>query len=805
MFSSDASVPERSPRRNINTNIDMIANLHNTTSTHNNHELSDYKAFTSLTGSPFNSYQISSQVISPSTPSKVSSSVSPSISPSTKVHGIWIESPSDSKFDPETPTRKPKKKLEFKFDSLTPRKLFQDFSPRKLNKLRDSPKKTLHNKTDSPKKTFNQVDSTKTVNSKSDSIPKKVSNSFHSPGIHTPSQGPPVTAYHNQENHQLTCFICLELLHSVLTDELIIELKCGSLTHEQCIIQVLYTDALMSTKTMCFCPKSCKTPLVPKKEICLKKIHENPFVTHDDHYRPMSNKNILNLSNTLKKGVETNDKTVPKLDILLPDIVLESSPQLNEKGLQDSSDRISTSLYHMNDGDESLKLDNSKTLGSAFLPQETSPSFNKDDYSDKNNFFLKQSSKPSAFTKRLMSLESKEIFDRPILSPFSTMSKSFDDLQTPTKLSTKPLPNLPLRSPQIDDLWLSPESVSSYNFKNIGNHRHSKSLTEIHDSIYSQTQNIPSRSSSIVSPILAETKKVFANRCSSIMSTFTMEENTHSNQASILQNRFSISTVDSTTPQISSYKNHTIDTVKNQFIRYLMESFSKLTYTQLIRFGSIRLIDKLSISMDSIKWQELVVALFDNYLVVFADSPLLINMKNVSVNLPVQSVVNLVSNNTEIWLTSVMIKVIEKWVVAISDLSFDFPVELTSSTIEIKIELDSKKRQLPISPTSSESTPTTVNGMSLAGSYTSIRDGLKLSQNSGKLTSTDLYGLKMNTPKLDKQLLRGRLSLRNSMASSSNFDSDVDSDQEEIQNLLLKRVGSGWNDLIQNIDDLITT
>lgn len=496
-------------------------------------------------------------------------------------------------------------------------------------------------------------------------------------------RGPKVLPYYHNKNQKRNqanskCFICQEYLHSKLIDEELVELKCGTYTHEQCILQVIYVNDSMK----CYCTNNCAHLLLPKKDINMKSMMKVEF----------GNDNKENDDNFFTKST---------------DKPLISSINLSA---------LSTTLKH------NLKI--------------SSPS-------------LKNSASSFVATP----------------AKFLKLEGRFNDLRG----INKPLPTLPLRSPQIDDLWLSPTKSNPNlpHFDNSNTYRYSTSLPEIHDSIYDHKDPIPSRTASI-----ARNKSIFLNRLST-------------------------STIDSTTPQIHSYKNCSIDTVKNQFIRYLMDNNNQFTYTQLIKVGTLRLIDKLSISLDNSTWQDSTVALFGNHLVVFLDTPIMMEMNKVNVELPVQSVVKLISPDSKLWLTSVMIKVIEKWVVAISDLNFQFPVEFISSSIELTIEPGKRKRQLPLSPLKSiSSASSTIRGLNL----------------NNKLSPTDL---KFNYYKIDNHLRKSPLEISSSHRSlaaslSSDFDSDIDSDQDIINNILQKnsipqKRNDDWKDLIQNVDDLISS
>jgi hypothetical protein len=181
------------------------------------------------------------------------------------------------------------------------------------------------------------------------------------------------------------------------------------------------------------------------------------------------------------------------------------------------------------------------------------------------------------------------------------------------------------------------------------------------------------------------------------------------------------------------------------------------------------------------------------------------NIHDVSIALPSPSILKLkfTKENQEVSLRCHVFSVIEKWVVAISDRSFDFPAEVMSSTIELDV---------------------LENNQIVCKFYS---NGSIVLTNSAKINSFDKPGnraksfsleqkesfpsLCINSNKVDSHLRSKTFDndYNNQVAVSdetdTSSDTDVDSDQELIDQLVLKhtKVEDKWQDLIKNIDDCI--
>lgn len=153
---------------------------------------------------------------------------------------------------------------------------------------------------------------------------------------------------------------------------------------------------------------------------------------------------------------------------------------------------------------------------------------------------------------------------------------------------------------------------------------------------------------------------------------------------SILSSNTLVFTVDSTTPQILKNKSMPLDTLKNQYIEELMYNNDCISFTKLIKFGELRLVDRLIISLDELNWYSSMIYLFDECLLIpIGDESIEINMDEISFSLRSPAVVKLTDNSNQLVLLKAHdLPIIEKWVIAITDRNYKFPLGLISSTAE---------------------------------------------------------------------------------------------------------------------------
>lgn len=154
----------------------------------------------------------------------------------------------------------------------------------------------------------------------------------------------------------------------------------------------------------------------------------------------------------------------------------------------------------------------------------------------------------------------------------------------------------------------------------------------------------------------------------------------------------SISTINTATIKMDGYSTIPLDTLKDHFIKYLIDYCSHFSLTLLLRMGPLRLVDKLLYSVGA-EFNSRICYLFTNYLILwlpnnseplvfpllngllknFASKPTTIELLTSDANSPV----------SRIWLKSDIDSITEKWVVAIADLNATFPSNVVTSTITL--------------------------------------------------------------------------------------------------------------------------
>ncbi|KAG2731767.1 hypothetical protein G9P44_005354 [Scheffersomyces stipitis] len=151
------------------------------------------------------------------------------------------------------------------------------------------------------------------------------------------------------------------------------------------------------------------------------------------------------------------------------------------------------------------------------------------------------------------------------------------------------------------------------------------------------------------------------------------------------------STAHNSTIKMRLYSNLAIDTLKNHFIKYILENSRGFRLTSLLMFGSLRLADHLLVSYEGPEkscFIKKIVYLFENYLAIWDlhSEPLLYSLTGSKVHITQPAIVRISgfdkgSPTSNVWFTSESNSVIEKWVIATSDLQFNFPVDFLTSTI----------------------------------------------------------------------------------------------------------------------------
>lgn len=147
----------------------------------------------------------------------------------------------------------------------------------------------------------------------------------------------------------------------------------------------------------------------------------------------------------------------------------------------------------------------------------------------------------------------------------------------------------------------------------------------------------------------------------------------------------SISTTNNETIQISNHRNLLLDDLKDELLQVLLTSCVKFTLSTLIKLGNLRLADTLLTRSNELdKFTTKLVFLFQDYLIVvqsdldFSMIPLresVLSFEN--------GVVQIINNNELICMNSPYPSIIEKWVVGLSDFTFDFPPAIITSTLDV--------------------------------------------------------------------------------------------------------------------------
>lgn len=138
--------------------------------------------------------------------------------------------------------------------------------------------------------------------------------------------------------------------------------------------------------------------------------------------------------------------------------------------------------------------------------------------------------------------------------------------------------------------------------------------------------------------------------------------------------------------KIKAYKNVLEDELRTSFILFLLANSPGFSLSNLLRMGNLRLVDHLLVSTDNKSYEHKVGYLFENYLILLGESkePLReIPLRNIKVSTPDISTMKLTGTKNDIFqlfLRSQMPCIIEKWGAALSDTTFNFPVDIMTST-----------------------------------------------------------------------------------------------------------------------------
>lgn len=148
----------------------------------------------------------------------------------------------------------------------------------------------------------------------------------------------------------------------------------------------------------------------------------------------------------------------------------------------------------------------------------------------------------------------------------------------------------------------------------------------------------------------------------------------------------SMCTVKTTSVRLSMHAEVPIDDLKNSFIKRMLDNCKVFDLSLLVALGSLRLVDKLLVGSFCESFEEANVYLFTHYLVIWSEQrePTIFPLDlSTQVETPIPSVLQITSGMQCLKLHSEIGSIIEKWVIAISDLLLVFPSDIITSTIPL--------------------------------------------------------------------------------------------------------------------------
>lgn len=294
----------------------------------------------------------------------------------------------------------------------------------------------------------------------------------------------------------------------------------------------------------------------------------------------------------------------------------------------------------------------------------------------------------------------------------------------------------------------------------------------------------------------------------------------------------SISTMNTAMTRINNYKNISEDALNTLFIKFLLNNCDSFSLNCLLKLGTLRLADYLLVSFDGISYGPQIVYLFELYLIVINDvksihslpgTPVMLPLGTLKVSTPKSSILKISSApKFQIYLSSKVDSIIEKWVVATSDLLFMVPSDIITSTIEfpeLKQELS-----LCISIQQSTLSDSTLDLKSIGDAETidSKSKGVEVIHNvfevESDLQSTDSDSDSDSDSELIKIAIGGNstegridhlFKMPNTPLPVYDTDSEYESDQEIINDVLGKQNlgfcnhSEEWENLIMSVDQAI--
>ncbi|GEQ69977.1 hypothetical protein JCM33374_g3653 [Metschnikowia sp. JCM 33374] len=132
-----------------------------------------------------------------------------------------------------------------------------------------------------------------------------------------------------------------------------------------------------------------------------------------------------------------------------------------------------------------------------------------------------------------------------------------------------------------------------------------------------------------------------------------------------------------------------LEEVKNIFIKHMINSYSDFNLVVLVSLGSLRLVDRLQVAYGGSEYSQLIVYLFSNFIVMETEgpSPTLFPLNgDYTITTPETSVIQFVTTKGQVptlKLNSEIDAVIEKWGIALSDISLLLPSDVITSSIDV--------------------------------------------------------------------------------------------------------------------------
>lgn len=525
------------------------------------------------------------------------------------------------------------------------------------------------------------------------------------------------------------------MLDNKLLGEIIISLACGQTIHEECFVELIRDLPLSpgeySLLPECFCNDSCTEKLIPLNlqyfNKLLVKIFRNqksarilppaipynispitpPVSTRSSIYSNINTPsttpstsisvNLSNLSPTLVKKSErlpnNSDRKPSRMSIQsihsLAVASTDSSPKHEELdnlrfgGLIDvpkvkASKRIPSPLPLAN---LSENVDNTMPLSSTFAKFINSPLDNETNkfYTENDNESFVSVAESQIETT---SLKSDMKAGKRKLSKRLRISKTFNDLLN----STNKTPQISHPNPELSlERNFTPYQLTSLSdYENDSSTPTTPTTTTIPNASITPQISCSSPEAPVEhhpynllkdSNIIAQTLQNPNPRITTFPSSDKNDETTD------LSSSVLIYSVDSVTTHIPE-SNTATDDLRDRYIEQLMNNYESISFNKLVQYGELRLVDELLVSENEIDWYPTVVYLFKNFILIpLEDTVAELNVKQVRFSLNSPSVIKITADlESVVFFRAEELPVIEKWVIAISDTEYKFPLELLSSS-----------------------------------------------------------------------------------------------------------------------------